>query len=136
MVSPLRSRPSATARSGLLQYVERSISRVAHPAQRSFAKAVRRLGASSPHRRRVEHSERRLESPQSGILSHADEKDITSAYDRYGYDAEKKAAMEFWNRQLVAILRGRLPPSGRFRMSSSAQQDRSRTRCHKCRSTS
>ena len=27
----------------------------------------------------------------SRILNHSEEKDITSVYDRYGYDAEKKA---------------------------------------------
>ena len=43
----------------------------------------------------------------SRILNHSEEKDITSVYDRYGYDAEKKAAMEFWNRQLAAVLRGK-----------------------------
>ena len=43
----------------------------------------------------------------SRILNHSEEKDITSVYDRYGYDAEKKAAMEFWNRQLEAILKGK-----------------------------
>jgi hypothetical protein len=35
------------------------------------------------------------------------EKDITSVYDRYGYDAEKKAAMTFWDRQLTAVLKGK-----------------------------
>jgi len=42
----------------------------------------------------------------SRILNHSEEKDNTSVYDRYSYDAETKAAMEFWNRQLSAILRG------------------------------
>ena len=41
------------------------------------------------------------------ILNHSEDKDITSVYDRYGYDAEKKAAMEFWNRLLAAILNAR-----------------------------
>lgn len=51
----------------------------------------------------------------SRILNHSEEKDITSVYDRYSYDAEKKAAMEFWNRQLSAILRGKSATSaGRF----------------------
>jgi hypothetical protein len=27
-------------------------------------------------------------------------------YDRYGYDSEKKTAINFWNRQLTAILNG------------------------------
>ena len=40
----------------------------------------------------------------SRILNHSDEKDITRVYDRYGYDAEKRAAMEFWGRELTAIL--------------------------------
>jgi hypothetical protein len=40
----------------------------------------------------------------SRILNHFEEKDITSVYDRYSYDAERKATMEFWNRQLSAIL--------------------------------
>jgi len=43
----------------------------------------------------------------SRILNHSEDKDITSVYDRYSYDAEKKAAMEFWNRRLTAILRGK-----------------------------
>ena len=43
----------------------------------------------------------------SRILNHSEEKDITSVYDRYSYDAEKKTAMEFWNRQLTAILKGK-----------------------------
>jgi integrase len=41
----------------------------------------------------------------SRILNHSEEKDITSVYDRYGYDAEKKAAMDLWNRLLIAILK-------------------------------
>jgi len=53
----------------------------------------------------------------SRILNHSEEKDITSVYDRYGYDAEKKAAMEFWNRQLKAILKDKsLASIGRFKM--------------------
>jgi hypothetical protein len=43
----------------------------------------------------------------SRILNHSEEKDITSVYDRYSYDAEKKAAMEFWSRTLSAILNGK-----------------------------
>ena len=43
----------------------------------------------------------------SRILNHSEEKSITAVYDRYGYDAEKRAAMEFWNRQLSAILKGK-----------------------------
>jgi integrase len=43
----------------------------------------------------------------SRVLNHSAEKDITSVYDRYSYDAEKRAAMEFWNRQLAAVLRGK-----------------------------
>jgi integrase len=56
----------------------------------------------------------------SRILNHSEEKDITSVYDRYSYDAEKKAAMEFWNALLAAILNGksiaRLP---RFSMKTA-----------------
>src|SRR5262245_44920000 len=52
----------------------------------------------------------------SRILNHSEEKDITSVYDRYGYDAEKQAAMEFWNRQLFAILKGKsMTGAGRFK---------------------
>jgi hypothetical protein len=29
--------------------------------------------------------------------------DITSVYNRYSYDAEKRRAMEFWDRQLTAV---------------------------------
>ncbi len=51
----------------------------------------------------------------SRILNHSEEKDITSVYDRYSYDAEKKAAMTFWNRQLSAILSGKSTGNlGRF----------------------
>jgi integrase len=32
----------------------------------------------------------------SRILNHSEEKDITSVYDRYSYDAEKRAAMARW----------------------------------------
>jgi len=32
----------------------------------------------------------------SRILNHSEEKDISSVCDRYGYDAEKRAAMDFW----------------------------------------
>src|SRR5262249_4398490 len=40
-----------------------------------------------------------------------------SVYDRYSYDAEKEAAMEFWMRQLTAIQKGRsAATAGRFRM--------------------
>jgi len=43
----------------------------------------------------------------SRILNHSEEKDITSVYDRYSYDAEKRAAMDFWDRQLAATLKGK-----------------------------
>lgn len=43
----------------------------------------------------------------SRILNHSENKDITSVYDRYSYDAEKRTAMEFWNRQLTALLKGK-----------------------------
>jgi len=49
----------------------------------------------------------------SRLLNHSEEKDITSVYDRYGYDAEKRASMEFWNRQLGAILKGKSAGSAR-----------------------
>jgi integrase len=53
----------------------------------------------------------------SRILNHSEEKDITSVYDRYGYDGEKRAAMEFWNRQLSAILKGKSASTvGRFKV--------------------
>jgi integrase len=53
----------------------------------------------------------------SRILNHSEDKDITSVYDRYGYDAEKKAAMEFWNRQLNSILKGKSSATvSRFRV--------------------
>ena len=53
----------------------------------------------------------------SRILNHSEEKDITSVYDRYGYDAEKKAAMDFWHRQLTALLKGKsASAAGRFKM--------------------
>ena len=40
----------------------------------------------------------------SRVLNHSEEKDITSIYDRYSYDAEKRRAMEFWDRLLTAVL--------------------------------
>jgi len=43
----------------------------------------------------------------SRILNHSADKDITSVYDRYSYDSEQRTAMEFWIRQLSAILKGR-----------------------------
>jgi integrase len=49
----------------------------------------------------------------SRILNHSADKDITSVYDRYSYDSEKQAAMEFWNRQLAAILKGKAARSVR-----------------------
>jgi len=53
----------------------------------------------------------------SRILNHSEEKDITGVYDRYSYDFEKKAAMEFWERQLTAILEGKSAlNAGRFVM--------------------
>ena len=52
----------------------------------------------------------------SRILNHSEESDITSVYDRYGYDTEKKAAMEYWNRRLNAILKGGTRAVARFKM--------------------
>jgi integrase len=50
------------------------------------------------------------------ILNHSSEKDITGVYDRYSYDPEKRAAMEFWHRRLTAILSKKPASSaGRFR---------------------
>jgi integrase len=42
------------------------------------------------------------------ILNHAEEEneDVTAIYDRYAYQAEKKAIFDFWDRQLTAILAG------------------------------
>ncbi len=54
----------------------------------------------------------------SRILNHSQERDITSVYDRYSYDAEKRAAMEFWARQLTCVLEEKsLPTAGRFEHS-------------------
>jgi integrase len=51
----------------------------------------------------------------SRILNHSEEKDITSVYDRYSYDAEKRRAMEFWDRLLTAVLANKsLARVGRF----------------------
>ena len=44
---------------------------------------------------------------QPALESLGGQSDITSVYDRYSYDSEKRAATEFWNRQLSAILKGR-----------------------------
>lgn len=51
----------------------------------------------------------------SRVLNHSEGKYLTSVYDRYSYDAEKRAAMEFWGRELRAILAGKpLDAVGRF----------------------
>ena len=53
----------------------------------------------------------------SRILNHSQEqeKDITSVYDQYSYNAEKRAAMEFWGERLPAVLGGMpLTNAGRF----------------------
>jgi integrase len=51
----------------------------------------------------------------SRILNHSEENNITSVYDRYSYDAEKRRAMEFWDRQLTAVLASKsLARVGRF----------------------
>ena len=42
----------------------------------------------------------------SRILNHSDEKDITSVYDRYSYDKEKREALEAWSRRLQVIVSG------------------------------
>ena len=40
------------------------------------------------------------------VLNHV-EKDVTSIYDRYGYDAEKKYALELWSNHLMKIVKER-----------------------------
>jgi integrase len=51
------------------------------------------------------------------ILNHSVDKDITGVYDRYSYDREKKAAMQFWGKQLSAVLAGRaVTTAGRFKV--------------------
>jgi integrase len=40
----------------------------------------------------------------SRILNHSEDGDITGVYDRYGYDREKKKALDQWNKRLKAIL--------------------------------
>jgi integrase len=49
----------------------------------------------------------------SRILNHSDEGDITGVYDRYGYDREKKKALDLWIRRLKAILANADPTSQR-----------------------
>ena len=49
------------------------------------------------------------------VLNHADE-DVTGIYDRYGYDREKREALETWAarlRRIVAAAAARPPSSGR-----------------------
>ena len=41
----------------------------------------------------------------SKILNHA-EQHITAVYDRHGYDAEKRTALEAWGRRVVEIVSG------------------------------
>ena len=55
------------------------------------------------------------------ILNHSQEKDITSVYDRYSYDAEKRAAMEFWSQELRAILENRPRARQRFTLTVTNQ---------------
>ena len=42
----------------------------------------------------------------SKILNHV-ESGVTAVYDRHSYDAEKRAALDFWGRRLDAIVTGR-----------------------------
>ena len=42
----------------------------------------------------------------SKILNHV-ESGVTAVYDRHGYDAEKRAALDFWGRHLEAIVKGK-----------------------------
>jgi len=42
----------------------------------------------------------------SKILNHV-ESGVTAVYDRHGYDAEKRAALDFWGRHVDAIVKGR-----------------------------
>ena len=39
------------------------------------------------------------------VLNHA-ESGVTAVYDRYGYDKEKRKALDAWSRKLVAITSG------------------------------
>ena len=39
------------------------------------------------------------------ILNHV-ERDVTAVYDRYSYDAEKKAASEEWSKRLMFVVSG------------------------------
>ena len=39
----------------------------------------------------------------SRILNHAD-RDITGVYDRYGYDKQKRRALERWERKLLGLI--------------------------------
>jgi integrase len=56
----------------------------------------------------------------SRILNHSEEKSVTSVYDRYGYDAEKRAALEFWDRKLRAVLTAKsMRGSQRFHLVKS-----------------
>jgi integrase len=41
----------------------------------------------------------------SKILNHA-ERGVTAVYDRHSYDAEKQAALAWWDAKLAAILKG------------------------------
>ena len=38
------------------------------------------------------------------ILNHA-ERGVTAVYDRYSYDAEKRAALNLWSERLVDVVR-------------------------------
>ena len=43
------------------------------------------------------------------VLNHVD-RGVTAIYDRHGYDAEKRVALEMWDRTMTAILAGK--PAG------------------------
>jgi Phage integrase family. len=53
------------------------------------------------------------------VLNHANEEkdDVTAIYDRYEYKGEKKAVLNFWGKQLEAILAGKhIKTVGRFKL--------------------
>jgi len=51
------------------------------------------------------------------VLNHV-EKDVTSIYDRYGYDAEKKHALDLWASKLTEIIAGKKQPDNVVKLNS------------------
>ena len=70
------------------------------------ARRRRRGSSSRPQTYRSEHDDEHGASHTvvGHILNHA-ERGVTAVYDRYSYDAEKRAALNLWSERLVDVVR-------------------------------